>query len=158
MIGILDVIFVVISVICVGVRSKSLHRIRVEQRSASAAERQHMYSRVPVHAAHVPPQQVSHIKNTLSACAMCLSLLSPPFSKATVDKNQDIDYFVPSESSSAEGSVFLISISFSAYSLIYSPGENVLPKQLTCLIISNSFLIKQPQLQCEVTDLGTHIS
>lgn len=84
------------SVICVGVRSKSLHRIRVEQRSASAAEGQHMYSRVSVHAAHVPPQQVSHIKNTLNACAVCVSLAAALPFKGTVDKNQDIDCSVPS--------------------------------------------------------------
>lgn len=107
--------FVLISAICVGVRSKGLHRIRVEQCSASAAEGQHMYSRVPVHAAHVTPQQVSHIKPRPPPQCLCSVLLPccctpSPLFKGTVDKNQDIDCCVPSESSSIGGSVFSLNL------------------------------------------------
>lgn len=52
-----------------------------------------MYSRVPVHAAYIPPQQVLQLK-TPSMLVQCeSSLLTPPISKGTVDKNQDIEYF-----------------------------------------------------------------
>lgn len=43
-----------------GVRSQSIHRVRAEQRSASTAEGQHLYRRVPVHASHLAPKQVWH--------------------------------------------------------------------------------------------------
>lgn len=41
-----------------GVRSESLHCLRAEQRPAPPAEGQHLRGGVPVHAAHLPPQQV----------------------------------------------------------------------------------------------------
>lgn len=41
-----------------GVREESLHCLRAEQRPAPPAEGQHLRGGVPVHAAHLPPQQV----------------------------------------------------------------------------------------------------
>lgn len=41
-----------------GVRSEGLHCLRAEQRPAPPAEGQHLRGGIPVHAAHLPSQQV----------------------------------------------------------------------------------------------------
>lgn len=67
-------------VFCVpGVCSQSVYRLRAQQRSASAAEGQHVHRGVPVHAAHVTPQQVLHAHTAamLTRCAFTLLRCSP---------------------------------------------------------------------------------
>lgn len=53
-----------------GVRPAGLHRVRAEQCSASAAEGQHVHSRVPVHAAHLAPKQVMRMQDSHDALVL----------------------------------------------------------------------------------------
>lgn len=46
-----------------GLRPQSLHRLWAQQRPASTTEGPHVHSRVPVHASHLAPQQVSRTEN-----------------------------------------------------------------------------------------------
>lgn len=75
---------VAVSPIATGVRSQSIHRLRAEQCSASTTEGQHLYSRVPVHAAYFTPKQVSHIT---TIPPLCIIVVSAPTLKGTVTRN-----------------------------------------------------------------------
>lgn len=77
-----------LSPITTGVRSQSIHCIRAEQRSASTAEGQHMYSRVPVHASHLAPKQVSHM-----LCIIFTAAPRPSLLKGTLDRSEYLQYF-----------------------------------------------------------------